>query len=99
MDTQKGNARLLPAVQVLIFDAVSRRLTLLKPTKPGNPIAASGAEAKNSMAKRILAAYAYVAIWIGLSSTVIMYNKYLLAYSGFPYPISLTMWYASAAAE
>lgn len=37
-------------------------------------------------------AYAYVAIWIGLSGLVIIYNKYLLAYRGFPYPITLTMW-------
>ena len=34
----------------------------------------------------------YVAVWIGLSGCVIMYNKYLLAYRGFPYPITLTMW-------
>jgi hypothetical protein len=40
----------------------------------------------------VAAAYTYVAIWIGLSGTVIMYNKYLLAYGGFPYPVSLTMW-------
>lgn len=38
-------------------------------------------------------AYTYVAIWIGLSGVVIMYNKYLLAYGGFPYPITLTMWW------
>lgn len=34
----------------------------------------------------------YVAVWIALSGTVIMYNKYLLAYYGFPFPITLTMW-------
>ena len=39
-----------------------------------------------------LQAYTYVAIWIGLSGAVIMYNKYLLAYRGFPFPITLTMW-------
>lgn len=38
-------------------------------------------------------AYTYVAIWIALSGVVIMFNKYLLAYRGFPYPISLTMWH------
>ncbi len=38
-------------------------------------------------------AYTYVGIWIGLSGVVIMYNKYLLAYGGFPYPITLTMWW------
>lgn len=38
-------------------------------------------------------AYTYVAIWIGLSGAVIMFNKYILAFSGFPYPITLTMWH------
>jgi hypothetical protein len=36
---------------------------------------------------------AYVTTWIALSGTVILYNKYILAYGGFPYPISLTMWH------
>eukprot|EP00891_Asterochloris_glomerata_P000641 jgi/Astpho2/641/Aster-04482 len=35
----------------------------------------------------------YVSIWIGLSGTVILYNKYILAYYGFPFPIALTMWH------
>ena len=36
---------------------------------------------------------AYVTLWIALSGTVILYNKYILAYGGFPYPITLTMWH------
>ncbi|KAK9865994.1 hypothetical protein WJX84_007622 [Apatococcus fuscideae] len=36
---------------------------------------------------------AYVSVWIGLSGTVILYNKWILSYFGFPYPISLTMWH------
>lgn len=35
----------------------------------------------------------YVSLWISLSGTVILYNKWILAYYGFPYPISLTMWH------
>ncbi|EIE22024.1 plastidic phosphate translocator-like protein [Coccomyxa subellipsoidea C-169] len=35
----------------------------------------------------------YVSLWITLSGTVIMYNKWILAYYGFPYPITLTMWH------
>lgn len=35
----------------------------------------------------------YVSLWIGLSGTVILYNKWVLAYYGFPYPITLTMWH------
>jgi hypothetical protein len=35
----------------------------------------------------------YVSLWISLSGTVILYNKWILAYFGFPYPITLTMWH------
>lgn len=49
-------------------------------------------EGEESVVRSVVVAYSYVALWIGLSGTVIMYNKYLLAYSGFPYPITLTLW-------
>ena len=48
---------------------------------------------REALMKKIIAAYSAVGIWIFLSGTVILYNKYLLAYSGFHYPITLTMWY------
>lgn len=35
----------------------------------------------------------YVAIWITLSATVILYNKYILTWGMFPYPVALTMWH------
>lgn len=35
--------------------------------------------------------YGYVGLWIALSGTVILFNKYILSNYGFPYPISLTM--------
>lgn len=38
-------------------------------------------------------AYGYVTLWISLSALVILYNKYVLAYSGFPFPVTLTMWH------
>uniref|UniRef100_A0A7N0V373 Sugar phosphate transporter domain-containing protein n=1 Tax=Kalanchoe fedtschenkoi TaxID=63787 RepID=A0A7N0V373_KALFE len=43
--------------------------------------------------KKILISYAYVVIWIFLSFTVIVYNKYILDPKMFnwPFPISLTM--------
>lgn len=46
-----------------------------------------------SVLKKILLSYAYVAIWIFLSFTVIVYNKYILdpKMYNFPFPISLTM--------
>ncbi|WRX32064.1 Sugar phosphate transporter domain - like 10 [Theobroma cacao] len=46
-----------------------------------------------SILKRILLSYTYVAIWIFLSFTVIVYNKYILDRKmyNWPYPISLTL--------
>lgn len=43
--------------------------------------------------KKVLLSYTYVAIWIFLSFTVIVYNKYILDHKmyNWPYPISLTM--------
>mmetsp|Transcript_4858 Transcript_4858/g.16941 ORF Transcript_4858/g.16941 Transcript_4858/m.16941 type:complete len:332 (+) Transcript_4858:238-1233(+) len=37
--------------------------------------------------------YAYVALWVCLSSGVIVFNKYILHTYGFPYPVALTMWH------
>ncbi|KAK9805398.1 hypothetical protein WJX73_000561 [Symbiochloris irregularis] len=44
---------------------------------------------------RIMLSASYVAIWIALSGTVILYNKWILspAHFGFSYPISLTLWH------
>lgn len=44
--------------------------------------------------KMALSVYGYVGLWIFLSGAVITFNKFLLAVAGFPYPITLTMWYA-----
>ena len=43
--------------------------------------------------RKIILSYTYVAIWIFLSFTVIVYNKYILDRKMYncPYPISLTM--------
>ena len=38
-----------------------------------------------------LLTYSYVGAWISLSAGVILYNKYVLVYFGFPFPIALTM--------
>ena len=37
--------------------------------------------------------YSYVVMWMSISITVILFNKWLLAYAGFPFPISLTLWH------
>lgn len=37
--------------------------------------------------------YTYVGTWMAISISVILFNKWLLAYAGFPFPITLTMWH------
>ncbi|KAK9786902.1 hypothetical protein WJX73_006101 [Symbiochloris irregularis] len=43
--------------------------------------------------QEIIRSYSYVVTWMAISISVILFNKWLLAYSGFPYPISLTLWH------
>ncbi|XP_062163866.1 probable sugar phosphate/phosphate translocator At5g25400 [Alnus glutinosa] len=52
-----------------------------------------GGALSESVVKKILLSYTYVGIWIFLSFTVIVYNKYILDKKmyGWPFPISLTM--------
>ncbi|XP_064958557.1 probable sugar phosphate/phosphate translocator At5g25400 [Musa acuminata AAA Group] len=52
-----------------------------------------GGVVSEGVLKKVLLSYAYVAIWIFLSFTVIVYNKYILdpKMYGWPFPISLTM--------
>ncbi|KAF5176615.1 Sugar phosphate transporter domain containing protein [Thalictrum thalictroides] len=52
-----------------------------------------GGSLNESVLKKIMLSYAYVGIWIFLSFTVIVYNKYILDKKMFnwPFPISLTM--------
>ncbi|XP_071724099.1 probable sugar phosphate/phosphate translocator At5g25400 [Rutidosis leptorrhynchoides] len=52
-----------------------------------------GGTLSESVLKKIILSYTYVAIWIFLSFTVIVYNKYILDRKmyNWPYPISLTM--------
>eukprot|EP01026_Neomeris_dumetosa_P049693 TRINITY_DN43466_c0_g1_i7.p1 TRINITY_DN43466_c0_g1~~TRINITY_DN43466_c0_g1_i7.p1 ORF type:complete len:312 (+),score=5.68 TRINITY_DN43466_c0_g1_i7:164-1099(+) len=47
------------------------------------------------MYRVIAVTYGYVLIWMSISMGVIMFNKWLLAFSGFPFPISLTLWHMS----
>jgi hypothetical protein len=41
----------------------------------------------------IIKSYTYVGVWMAVSISVIMFNKWVLAYSGFPYPMALVMWH------
>lgn len=52
-----------------------------------------GGALSESVVKKILLSYAYVGIWIFLSFTVIVYNKFILDKKmyNWPFPISLTM--------
>ncbi|KAK6140703.1 hypothetical protein DH2020_025555 [Rehmannia glutinosa] len=52
-----------------------------------------GGALSDGVVKKIILSYTYVAIWIFLSFTVIVYNKYILDKKlyNWPFPISLTM--------
>ncbi|KAL0311775.1 UNVERIFIED_CONTAM: putative sugar phosphate/phosphate translocator [Sesamum radiatum] len=52
-----------------------------------------GGALSNGVVKKIILSYTYVAVWIFLSFTVIVYNKYILDRKlyNWPFPISLTM--------
>lgn len=48
---------------------------------------------KPEIFREVLKAYTFVVTWMAVSISVILFNKWLLAYSGFPFPIALTMWH------
>ncbi|MBA0722984.1 hypothetical protein Golax_003610 [Gossypium laxum] len=60
-----------------------------------------GGSLSDGVIKKILLSYTYVAIWIFLSFTVIVYNKYILDKKmyNWPFPISLTMIHMSFCAS
>ena len=43
--------------------------------------------------KEVVRSYTYVLTWMSISISVILFNKWLLAFSGFPYPLALTLWH------
>eukprot|EP00798_Chlamydomonas_sp_ICE-L_P024449 gene24449-10049_t len=51
----------------------------------------AGSRAK--VMQEVIKAYSYVVMWMSISISVIMFNKWVLAYSGFPFPIALTLWH------
>ncbi|KAL1089104.1 hypothetical protein V6Z11_D08G299400 [Gossypium hirsutum] len=60
-----------------------------------------GGSLSHSVLRKILLSYTYVAIWIFLSFTVIVYNKYILDKKmyNWPFPISLTIIHMSFCAS
>ncbi|KAJ8774759.1 hypothetical protein K2173_017205 [Erythroxylum novogranatense] len=60
-----------------------------------------GGSLSDNVLKKIFLSYTYVAIWIFLSFTVIVYNKYILDKKmyNWPFPISLTMIHMSFCAS
>jgi len=46
-----------------------------------------------SVLRDAITSYSYVVLWMSISISVIMFNKWLLAFSGFPFPIALTLWH------
>ncbi|KAF5834994.1 triose-phosphate transporter family-domain-containing protein [Dunaliella salina] len=49
--------------------------------------------ARARVVREVVRSYFYVLLWMSISISVILFNKWLLAYSGFPFPISLTLWH------
>lgn len=47
----------------------------------------------SQVVREVIRAYSYVLLWMAISISVIMFNKWVLAYSGFPFPITLTLWH------
>lgn len=47
----------------------------------------------SKVAREVFRSYSYVLTWMSISISVILFNKWLLAFSGFPYPITLTSWH------
>lgn len=56
-------------------------------------MAAKAERSKAAVIKEVVKSYTYVVIWMSISCGVILFNKWLLAYSGFPFPIALTVWH------
>lgn len=50
-------------------------------------------KSKAKVIREVVRAYSYVLMWMSISCSVILFNKWLLAYSGFPFPIALTLWH------
>lgn len=46
-----------------------------------------------TLLKEVVQSYTYVVMWMCVSIAVIMFNKWLLAFYGFPFPIALTLWH------
>ena len=51
------------------------------------------AASRAKVLREVVRSYTYVLIWMGISISVILFNKWLLAFSGFPFPIALTLWH------
>lgn len=49
--------------------------------------------ASSAAMRQALRAYFYVGVWMTVSISVILFNKWLLAFAGFPFPITLTLWH------
>ncbi|KAF6253046.1 solute carrier protein [Scenedesmus sp. NREL 46B-D3] len=58
-----------------------------------DPGGAGTAKQQLAVVREVVRSYTYVGIWMSISIAVILFNKWLLAYSGFPFPIALTIWH------
>lgn len=55
----------------------------------GNPFSMGS----STVLREVVKSYACVVLWMSVSISVILFNKWLLAFSGFPFPLALTAWH------
>ena len=67
----------------------SQRTTSSPPRHPPSPSSSSSPSTTSAVAAALQNAAA-ASLWISLSASVILFNKHILAFSGFPFPITLT---------
>ena len=63
---------------------------------PSVVLEASG-EPQRRQTEMAYAAYIYIIFWISISCTMILFNKAVLDYMKFPYPMFLTTWHMTLA--
>lgn len=47
----------------------------------------------STVLREVVKSYSCVGLWMSVSISVILFNKWLLAFSGFPFPLALTAWH------
>ncbi|CAL5221974.1 g4256 [Coccomyxa viridis] len=95
MAAPKGAYQALPAAEAQMQTPFNGKTAVERSEKGA---VASSPSGRCAIFSQALIGTLYVALWISLSGAVIMYNKWILVYYGFPFPITLTMWHMAFSA-